>query len=141
MVVRRGPWWRAEALRRSFGWVDGRVGWRSFPFDGGGRLRRYVVHDPVHLAHLVDYAARHASQDVVGYLRPVGGHAIHGRDGAYGYDVGVGAEVAHDAHALYGEEDGECLPYVPVEAGGAELFADNGVGFAKGIETLVGDGA
>src|SRR3954464_1730454 len=119
MVARRFSWFVTGQWERFVRWSGGRVEWRSFPFNGGGRLGGYVVDPPVHLAHFIDNAAGHAGQDLMGYLRPVGGHAVDGGNRSYRYDVGVGAEVAHHAPAVGGEEDSEGLPYLPVEACGA----------------------
>src|SRR5688500_11176394 len=53
----------------------------SLPLDRGGRLRRDVVDDAIDPAHLVDDAVRQAPQDLVGELRPVGGHSVERADG------------------------------------------------------------
>src|SRR6185369_2554425 len=76
----------------------------SLPFDGGGRLGRDVVGHPVDAAHLVDDAARHALEQAVRQLRPVGGHEVARLYRAQRDHVIVSAAVAHHAHALHRQE-------------------------------------
>src|SRR6266478_7209630 len=106
------------------------------PLDGGRRLRRDVVHDPVHTLHLVDDAAREPGEEIAGQPRPVGRHAVARGDGADGDHVLIGALVAHDADRLDRQEDGERLPEVAVEVGRADLLLDDGIRRAQDPEPL-----
>ena len=61
----------------------------------------------------------------------VGGHAVDGGNGAEGADMVIAAAIAHYAYGFDGEEDGEGLPDLVVEAGIADLFKVDGIGFAE----------
>src|ERR1051325_11734783 len=75
---------------------------RSFPFDRGGRLRRYVVGDSIHAADFIRNPARDPRQQIVRQARPVGGHAVDALDRADRDHVVVGALVAHHADRPHG---------------------------------------
>src|SRR5262249_49157162 len=77
----------------------------SLPLNRRRRLRRDIVHDPVHAFHLVDDPSGEARQELGRKARPVGGHAVHRLDDADGEDVLVGALVAHHADGAHGKED------------------------------------
>ena len=117
-------------------------GWPPLlPFDGARRLRGDVEGHPVDARHLVDQAARHALEHLVGQPGPVGGHRVLAGDGADHDRVGVRALVAHDAHAAHRREHGEALPELPVEPGPLDLLDDHGVGPAQDLEALGRDRA
>jgi len=103
----------------------------SLPLDRSRRLARDIVHDPVDVADFVDDAAGDFVEDVVGDLGVVGGHEVGGGDAAEGQKIVVGAAVAHDADGAKVGEDGKILVDVAVEAGGADLLAEDRVGVAK----------
>ena len=106
---------------------------RSLPFDRGGRLARDVVDDSVDAAHFVDDAVRHLAEEVVREVAPVGRHEVGRFDRAQAHDPFVGAAVAHDAHGLHREEDHEGLAHLVVEAGVAEFFDEDRVGFTEKV--------
>src|SRR5437773_9012792 len=94
----------------------------SLPLDRARRLGRHVVYDSVDAAHFVDQAAGDVIEEVVRHAVPVRGHEISSGDGADGDDVLVRALIAHHADASDGEEDGEGLGDVTIEAGAADLI-------------------
>ena len=106
-------------------------GFRSLPFDGARRLGRDVVGHPVHTVDLVDDAARHALEHVVGQPGPVRRHGVLGGDGPDDHRVGVGALVAHHADRADVGEHGERLPDLPFEARCPHLLAHDGVGLLQ----------
>src|SRR6185312_9876869 len=65
---------------------------------------------------------------------PIRGHGVRRFHGANDARLFVRAIVAHDADALHREEHGEHLPEGVVEAGGADLVADDLVRLAEYLE-------
>jgi len=104
---------------------------RLFPLNRGRRLARNIIHDAVDVADFVDDAAGDFVEDVVGDLGIVGGHEVGGRHAAEGQEIVVGAAVTHDADGADVGEDGKVLIDVTVEAGGADLLAEDRVGVAE----------
>ena len=100
----------------------------TLPLDGAGGLGRDVVGHPVDARHLVDDAARHRLQDVVGQPGPVGGHGVLAGHRPDDDRVGVGALVAHDPHRADVGQHRERLPDLPLQAGLAQLLPHDGVG-------------
>ena len=80
----------------------------------------------------------HAAQHVVREREEVGRHAVGGGDGAQRADVVVGARVAHHADGAHGQQHGERLPDLVVEAGLADLVEVDGVGLAQDVELVLG---
>ncbi len=109
------------------------------PLNRPRRLAGDVVDDAVDAADLAHDAAGDAAEDVVGEWGPVGGHAVFGLDGADGAGVGVGALVAHDADRFYGEQHGEALPELAIEAGALDLFDADGVRLLENSHAVRGD--
>ena len=63
----------------------------------------------------------------------MGRHEVGRFDRAQAHDPFVGAAVAHDAHGLHREEDHEGLAHLVVEAGVAEFFDEDRVGFTEKV--------
>src|SRR5688572_16835783 len=114
---------------------------RSFPLDGGRGLAGDVEDDAVDAPHLVDDAARHPREQVVGQARPVRGHAVRRLHGPDGHRVLVGAVVAHYPHRAHGQEHRERLPERPVQAGRLDLLDEDVVGLAQHLQAVAADGA
>ena len=112
-----------------------------------GGLAGYVVEDAVHAGDFGDDAAAHAVQQVVGQLRPVGGHGVGALHGAHDDGVPVGALVAHDAHGADVRQRGEVLPHGVLAVAlaglleqalvvGVQLLAHDGVGVLQDLQLL-----
>ena len=80
------------------------------PLDRRGGLGGDVVAHAVGARHLGHDAARDLRQQLVGQLRPVGGHGVGAFHGAQYDGALVGALVAHDAYRLDVGQHGEVLP-------------------------------
>ena len=50
----------------------------SLPFDGTRRFGAYVINNPVNASHLVYNTVEDPAQEIIGQLRPIGGHGIFG---------------------------------------------------------------
>ena len=70
---------------------------------------------------------------------PFGGHAVAGGDGPQGADSGIGPLVAHDADGENRQQDGEGLPDLVVQPGGADFFKEDVVGLTKDVQLFFGD--
>src|SRR3984885_7096797 len=112
----------------------------SLPLDRAGRLACHVVDDAIDALDFVDDARRCAAEE--GHVEgiEVGGHAIDRGHRAQRTDRIVGASVAHHADCAHGQQHGEGLPDVVVEARLADLVEKDSVGLAENIELLAGDG-
>src|SRR3990172_2381904 len=72
-----------------------------FPFDRTWGFRANVIDDSVHAFDFIYDSIGDMSQNVVGDIRPVGGHAVPARHRAQRNDVVISSFVAHDANSLY----------------------------------------
>src|SRR5438876_445493 len=79
---------------------------RSFPFDCCGRLGADVVNHPVDARHGVADPGRDPGQEVVGELRPVGGHEILTLHRPNRNHVFIGSAVPHHADRLHRQQYG-----------------------------------
>src|SRR5450755_2865394 len=95
-----------------------------FPFDGGWRLRSNVIDNAVDLAYLVDKSIGDARQQLLREPRPICRHKVARSDCAHGNHIGVGALIAHDADALQGRQNGECLSQFAIDASQPNLVGD-----------------
>src|SRR5690606_1175108 len=105
----------------------------SLPLDGCRRLARHVVGDAGDALDLVDDAVGDLLQQLVGQVRPAGGHEVDGFHGAQGDDPGVAAAVADHADRLDRLEDHEGLAdlVVPVEV--AQFLDEDVVGATQQV--------
>ena len=74
---------------------------KLFPFDGAGGFGADIVDDPVDSMDLVDDAVGEFSQEFVGQVGPVGGHAVGAGDGADSHHVLVSAGITHNTYSFY----------------------------------------
>src|SRR3954447_893751 len=111
----------------------------SLPLDGSRRLRGDVVGDAIDACDLVDDAARHRLQQVVGQSRPVRRHGVVARDSADDDGMAIGPLVAHDADAANVGQHGEGLPQLAVEAGAVYLLANDRVSVLQDRNSLLRD--
>src|ERR1035438_2001583 len=111
----------------------------SLPLDRAGRLRRDVVDDAVHAAHLAHDAAGSAVEEIVRQAGPVGGHEVFGRDRPQRDSALVGTAVAHDAYALHGQQHRERLRGPLVEAARTQLLEKDRVGLLQDPHALLCD--
>src|SRR5215212_6373085 len=109
-----------------------------FPLYSAWWFAGYVQCHAVYAGDFVYDAVGDAFQEVVGEAGPVGGHGVVGGDGPNDYGVGVGSGVAHYADGVDGREDGEALPELAVEAGGAYFVLQDRVGPAEYLQALGG---
>src|SRR5262245_26570123 len=127
-------WMRLAALgnrrRRSPG---------SLPLDGARRFRGDVEDHAVDSVDLVDDPRRDLPEEIVRQPRPVRGHRVLAHHRAERDHLRVRAEIPHDSHRPDGQQHGERLPQLALEAGGADLVLDDRVGIAQEGESLLSD--
>lgn len=109
----------------------------SLPLDGGRRLAAHVVGHAGDAGDLVDDAVGDLLQQLVGQVRPAGGHEVDGLHGAQRDHPLVAAAVADHAHGLHRQEDGEGLAGLVVPAGVVQLLDEDGVGLAQDVGVLL----
>ena len=102
----------------------------SLPLDRRGWFAGDVVGDAGDAGDFVDDAAGDEVEEVVGQVRPAGGHEVDGFHGPQGNNVVVAASVAHDADRLDRQEDGKGLAGLVVEVVPVEFLDKDGVGLA-----------
>ena len=112
---------------------------RLLPLDGGGWLGGDVVGDSGDTVDLVDDSGGDLLEEAVLEWVPVGGHEVGGLDGSEGDDLLVGALVAHDTDGLDGQQAGEGLGDLVVEARVADLLDVDGVGVSGDGDLGLGD--
>lgn len=112
---------------------------RLLPLDGGGWLGGDVVGDSGDTVDLVDDSGGDLLEEAVLEWVPVGGHEVGGLDGSEGDDLLVGALVAHDTDRLDGQQAGEGLGDLVVEARVADLLDVDGVGVSGDGDLGLGD--
>lgn len=78
--------------------------------------------------YFVDDTGRDGGEDVVGYIRPVGGHAVYRGDGAESDGIFVSPFVSHYADRTHIGKHGEVLPDDAIQAGLFDLLAEDMVG-------------
>src|SRR4051794_28431273 len=108
----------------------------SFPLDRSGRLRCDVVGDSVDAFDLIDDSAGHPLEEVVRQPRPIRRHGVVARDGPDDDRPRVSAFVAHHTDGANVGEHRERLPDLSLEAGEADLLADDGVGLLQDADQL-----
>src|SRR5687768_901445 len=110
-----------------------------FPFDCCGRLRAYIVNDPVHPFHFVDDVIADPRKKFVGQVAPVGCHAIGAAHCAQRHRVLVSAFVSHYANAVYGKENSAGLPHRIIKIMSLQPVYENGVHFLDDAYFLLRD--
>src|SRR5690606_10744035 len=107
------------------------------PLNGPGRFAGDVVEDAVDVFNFVADAVGDALEDFGREAEPVGGHGVFAGDGAEGTDFFVSPFVALYTNAADRQEADEGLPDGAVETRVSNLFNENGVRLAQGVEPFL----
>ena len=103
------------------------------PLVQGGLDQPHVIRHPTDPRNLINDPAGELLQELVGQMRPAGGHEVDGLHGAQGDDVFVAAGVADDTDGFDRQEDGEGQAGFVVEAGGVQFLDEDVVRQTQGV--------
>lgn len=111
----------------------------SFPLDGCRRLGGDVVADAVDSFDLVDDVVADLCHEVIGQMRPVGGHGIGRGHCTECYGALVSTLIAHHTYTLHRQKDCTSLPHLVIQVPVTQSLNEDIVSLLEHSYLLGGD--